>query len=202
MTINNLFPIPIGTFDLEPLTEEQHSWIVNQPCIKNIANRISQEKYLLDADIMAPIRSQIETYLLQYFRETVTQSNSVSLRITQSWCNYTGTGEAHHKHQHPNSIISGVYYPQTIKEDKIYFHNERVERSPYNLPKPAYNMYNSESWWISTPQNSLFLFPSGLEHSVNSREYHDAPDRVSLSFNTFYTGEIGEYDNATHLVLS
>jgi len=203
MPIHGLFPIPIGTYDLEPLTEEQHSWIVTQPTGPNIANRISKDKYLLDADIMAPIRAQIEMYLIHYFMESVTESNSVGLRITQSWCNFTGPGEAHHKHHHANSIISGVYYPQTTAEDRISFYNSRLERGAFSVAAPTDrdNLFNSRAWGFSTPQNSLILFPSDMEHEVSKRMETDVPDRVSVSFNTFFTGELGTYDSATHLTL-
>ena len=199
--MHGLFPTPVGLYDLEPLTEEQHSWIASQPTKSNKHNRISADKNVLDNEIMAPIRSQIETFLLQYFREAVTESNSAGLKITQSWCNYTGLNQAHHKHHHPNSVVSGVYYPQTTAEDKIYFYNSRLDREALSVETPTYTQFNSKTWWLPTPKDRLVLFPSSLEHSVNPRTETDVPDRISLSFNTFFTGEIGQIDDATYLAL-
>ena len=34
------------------------------------------------------------------------------LVITQSWLNKNKKGESHHEHVHPNSMVSGVWYPQ------------------------------------------------------------------------------------------
>jgi len=200
MELNSLFPIPVAKFEMPPLDKKQKSWLSEQPVQPNISNRISVNKNLLDEDFMSPVKESIDMFLAHYYSQTFSNSNEIKLRITQSWCNYAGIGEAHHKHHHPNSIISGVYYVQTNDEDKIYFYNDRVENSNFSFTKPEYNIYNSESWWIPTTENSLILFPSDLKHSVKNRQT-DHLDRISMSFNTFYTGPIGSEDNATFLNL-
>lgn len=201
MAVQGLFPTPVGLYEIDELTEEQHRWIVSRPAQKNTKNRISSDKYLLDADIMTPVRAQIETYLAQYFRETLSDSNSLSLRITQSWCNYAGVGESHPRHSHRNSIVSGVYYPQTTPEDTITFHHPTAEYRMFDLSRSNFNAFNSGSWWLPTPQNTLILFPSDLQHSVSARNRTDIPDRVSLSFNTFFIGELGNDGAVTALSL-
>jgi hypothetical protein len=40
---------------------------------------------------------------------------SVTPYITQSWLNYTETNQYHHKHEHPNSLVSGVFYVNDMK---------------------------------------------------------------------------------------
>tara|TARA_R110002167_G_scaffold145343_1_gene336277 strand:+ start:85 stop:693 length:609 start_codon:yes stop_codon:yes gene_type:complete len=201
MPTHGIFPTPVGMYQLRELTEIQRAWIVSRPTLSNAKNRISEQKCVLDEEIMAPVRSQIETYLDEYFREIYTHSNSVSLRITQSWCNYAGAGEAHHRHLHPNSIVSGVYYPQTTDEDTITFYNTKIYARAFALKVSQYNEFNSLSWWMPTTQGSMILFPSELEHSVNARSSTTAPDRISLSFNTFLTGDIGDEDVVNRLVI-
>ena len=201
MPVHSLFPIPIGLYELDALSEAQHDWVVGLPTIPNEQNRISDSKYVLDTEPMAPVRAQIEAHLMQYFREVYTDSTALGLRITQSWCNYTGVGEAHHKHDHPNSVVSGVYYPQTTDEDSITFYNTRLESRTLRPTTSTFNEFNSSSWWLPTTQGSLLLFPSDLPHSVSPREDASAPDRISLSFNTFYAGEIGDVEGADHLSL-
>ena len=34
------------------------------------------------------------------------------MAITQSWLNKNKKGESHHEHSTPNSMVSGVWYPQ------------------------------------------------------------------------------------------
>ncbi len=51
--------------------------------------------------------------------------NNITPYITQSWLNYTETNQYHHKHQHPNSLVSGVFYINCDdKFDKIKFFNQ------------------------------------------------------------------------------
>ena len=200
MIITELFPIPVVTYEMPTLDKKQKSWLSDQPTITNVGNRITKNKNLLDEDFMSPVKERIEMFLAEYYRQTISNSNEIKLRITQSWCNYAGRGESHHKHHHPNSILSGVYYVQTNDEDKIYFYNEKLMNSTFSVSTTEYNRYNSETWWIPTDENSLVLFPSDLRHSVESRNTDD-PDRISLSFNTFYTGSIGSEDNANFLSL-
>tara|TARA_R110000822_G_C15099965_1_gene471757 strand:- start:63 stop:668 length:606 start_codon:yes stop_codon:yes gene_type:complete len=200
MQINSLFPIPVGQFKLPVLTKKQKSYIINQPTNKNVGNRISKNKFLLNDKIMSHVKKQIEKFLMEYSKEIISHPDNCKLIITQSWCNYAGLNESHHRHTHPNSIVSGVYYPQTNKEDKIFFYNDRMTRSVLKVDKLVYNSFNSSSWWIPTEENSLILFPSDLEHSVENRATN-GPDRISLSFNTFYTGEIGNHDHSTFLSL-
>ena len=200
MQINSLFPIPVGKFEMPALTKKQKSHIINQPTRKNIANRISKNKFVLDDKAMSPVKKQIEKFLMEYSKETIAHKDNCKLIITQSWCNYAGINESHHKHRHPNSIVSGVYYPQTNEDDKIFFYNDRMTRSVINVDKLSYNQFNSETWWLPTEENSLILFPSDLPHSVENRTTNE-PDRISLSFNTFYKGEIGNNNHSTFLSL-
>ena len=93
----------------------------------------------------------------------------------------------HHSHNHPNSIISGVFYID-VEDDRIEF--ERPQSNQFVLPPKDYNMYNSGSWWLGVEEKSLLLFPSTLVHSVP--QIHHSKTRISLAFNTFIRGYIGD----------
>ena len=124
--------------------------------------------------------------------------DNVKLEITQSWINYTKTGQYHHKHAHPNSVISGVFYIQASKEiDKLFFYNESYQQIKI-VPK-EFHVYNSESWWLPVETGQLLLFPSSLTHMVATTSGED--DRISMSFNTFYKGKLGDEVALTGLTL-
>jgi len=198
-----LFPTPLGQYKLPPLTKSQYKFVLGQDNKINRSNRISLSKSILEDKLMAGVKSKIESCLTEYFKLAVSSNPNLKLRMTQSWSNYTGVGENHHKHSHSNSVISGVYYVQTLDTDAITFHHKDRSNYHWDVGSPDLNAFNSSSWWMPTPQDSLMLFPSELVHSVSSRKTKDenAPDRISISFNTFYTGEIGNDDDATKLVL-
>ena len=141
MRMSELFPIPVATYEMPTLDKKQKSWLSDQSTIRNAGNRVTKNKNLLDEDFMSPVKERIEMFLAEYYRQTISNSNEIKLRITQSWCNYAGRGESHHKHHHPNSILSGVYYVQTNDEDKIYFYNEKLMNSTFSVSTTEYNRY-------------------------------------------------------------
>jgi hypothetical protein len=99
---------------------------------------------------------------------------------------------------HPNSFVSGVFYPQSDKEtDKIYFYKDGYE--PLKIPTQNYNNWNSDSWWLEADPGRLYLFPSSLNHMVETVNGTDT--RISLSFNTFPVGIVGEDSELTGLRL-
>jgi len=45
----------------------------------------------------------------------------------------------------------------------------------------------------------LVIFPSSMVHDVDNNE--SDKDRVTISFNTFIRGEMGEPENSNHLII-
>lgn len=199
MIIENLFPTPIGFFKHEDgLTENQKTFLIEQEQRPNDGNTSSKERYLLKQKQLASLTTFIEKSLHDYLMATICPKNDVRLRLTQSWLNWTAPGQYHHKHAHPNSLISGVYYVNADKEkDKIFFYKDAYQQLKF--PPVEWNSYNSESWWYSVGSGDLVLFPSSLTHMVQTVGGEDT--RVSLAFNTFPVGYIGDEDELTALHL-
>ena len=195
MEIFNLFPTGLGLFDLgRDLTEEEISFIKGQETRGNMGNRTSSDTMILKNSELEGIKNFIETSVAEYFRSIYAPRNETTLRITQSWCNYTEPGEFHHKHAHPNSFISGVFYPQASKEtDKIYFYRDGYQQ--LKTPTESWNPYNSESWWMEAYTGRMFIFPSNLTHMVET--VMGGNTRISLSFNTFPVGNFGDAPSLT-----
>jgi uncharacterized protein (TIGR02466 family) len=199
MNVISLFPKAVGSFQLgRDLTEAEIKFIKDQPTRSNIGNSVSVDNYILEAKKLSDIRSFIEKSINEYLHEVYSPTDGISLRITQSWCNYSDPGQFHHRHEHPNSFLSGVFYPQADKEtDKIYFYHSRYDQ--VKLPVKTWNMWNSDSWWLEVGQGYLYIFPSSLTHMVE--KVQGSETRISLSFNTFPVGLIGEEESLTGLQL-
>lgn len=198
MNTHNLFPTPVGIFDLtRGLTKKELQQINKLERRPNMGNTTSANNNILKSSTFTSLRSWLEDCVQEYFKTVVNPKHDVSLRITQSWINYTEKGQFHHKHAHPNSFISGVFYIQTNDNDKIYFFKNGFQQIKF--PTNEYNIWNSDSWWLEAVNNRLLLFPSSLEHSVPYVEGDQT--RISLSFNTFPIGVIGEEMDLTGLKL-
>jgi len=195
--IHNLFPTAVGIYKLDrDLTDKEIDFIKGQDTRPNMGNTTSTDNTILRNKPLIKIRDFIETSIADYFKTIHNPKHEVSLKITQSWVNYTEPGQWHHKHAHPNSYISGVFYPQANREtDKIYFYRDGFQM--IKLPPQEWNLWNSESWWFQIGTGDLVLFPSNLQHMVETVKGEQT--RISLSFNTFPVGNIGEEVNLTGL---
>jgi len=196
--VNNLFPTAVVKFELgRNFSNDEMTFISNQSTYKNKGNTTSNNRYVLRQEEMNSLNTFVEKSVSEYLYAICSAKNEVQLRITQSWLNYCKPGEWHHKHKHPNSLISGVLYIKASKErDKIYFYRDDFQQ--IKLPVENWNLYNSESWWLEVNTGDLLLFPSHLSHMVETvRE----DDRVSLAFNTFPMGNLGDESELTALRL-
>jgi uncharacterized protein (TIGR02466 family) len=198
LNIYSVFPTAVGKFELgRNFSPEEMAFIENQPTRKNTGNTVSTDRYVLRHWTMAKLREFTESCIAEYLNTIYAPKHAVSLRLTQSWINYTKPGEYHHKHAHPNSFVSGVLYLKAAKErDKIYFYRDDYQQ--IKLPTDKWNLYNSEAWWFDIGAGELLLFPSRLTHMVETVRDEE---RVSLAFNTFPTGYLGEEEGLTALYL-
>ena len=199
MVLENLFPTPIGFFEFkEGLTPNQKEFFLSLEQRPNEGNTSSVDKYILKHNALADLTTFIEKSLHQYLMATICPKQDVRLRITQSWLNWTKPGQFHHKHAHPNSVISGCFYVNADKEsDKIFFYRDGYKQIQF--PPVEWNQYNSESWWYPVGSNSLVFFPSNLTHMVQPVVGDET--RISLAFNTFPVGYVGDEDGLTALHL-
>ena len=196
MQIVSLFPTAVGMFSLDrELTKKEKDYLLNLEEAPNMGNTTSKERFILRHNSMKNLHKFIQDSINTYFSEVIAPMKDASLYVTQSWVNYTKKGQWHHAHEHPNSILSGVFYIQSDAQDKIYFEKNHYDQ--ISFPTEKFNLYNSKTWWLEATQGRLVIFPSSLRHSVNAVETDHT--RVSLSFNTFARGVIGSEENLTLL---
>ena len=199
MNTHNLFPTAVTYFDFgSKLTDLELKFITEQETRNNDGNTTSINNNLFESAELTEVARFCEESLQQYFKEVYAPKHDVIPYITQSWANYTKKGQWHHKHEHPNSFISGVFYVQAQKDiDKIYFYKNGYQQ--IKVPTESFNLYNSESWWLGVETGQLILFPSHLTHMVQTVQTDET--RISISFNTFLKGYIGNDMELTGLHL-
>ncbi len=200
-TINSIFPTPIYVSKLNRKLKPLELNFVDKSkknFYKNSGNITSKNNYILNEKPFANIKKELELKVKDYFEKVICPVNTVIPYITQSWLNYTETNQFHHKHAHPNSIVSGVFYINCHETlDKIKFFNES-----YKTIKPEikdWNLWNSESWWFPVKTGDIIMFPSSLPHAVENKEGTNT--RISLAFNVFIKGKIGINEELTELIL-
>jgi uncharacterized protein (TIGR02466 family) len=200
MNLINLFPTPLGGSDIgREFTKEEIYLIKNLKRSKNIGNEKSDDSYILEMPELAGLKELITSKIREYFHLTFNPKSGVNIYITQSWANYTDPGGYHHVHTHANSIVSGVLYVCTELDDSIRF-TKPLSGSNISLGVDNWNIYNSKDWELSKIlPGHVLLFPSTLKHEVPDTISNG--ERISIAFNTFVKGTIGESEYSTELHL-
>ena len=199
--INSIFSTPIYISKLNrELTKKELSLIdkTKLDVFKNEGNTTSNDNYILNNKTFKDLKTHLDLIVQDYFNKVISPANNITPYITQSWLNYTKTNQYHHKHAHPNSLVSGVFYINCDdKFDKIKFFNDLYKT--IKLEVKDWNVWNSETWWFSVKTGDIILFPSSLTHMVETKEGDNT--RISLAFNVFIKGTVGNNKNLTELIL-
>tara|TARA_B000000532_G_scaffold137679_1_gene110508 strand:- start:2443 stop:3036 length:594 start_codon:yes stop_codon:yes gene_type:complete len=185
-----IFPTKIYSDFLDRrITDEELGEVIKlgEETHNNFGNLISDNQNILDNEKFIDIKNFIQSSLNEYIQKNIQPKNEVSIYITQSWLNYSRTNEFHHLHYHKNSYLSGVFYFNTVENDKIML----VDSQPkYCLEIES--EYSIDHWNFPVKHGQLVLFPSFLYHKVEKNSGEET--RVSLSFNTFINGDINNHN--------
>jgi uncharacterized protein (TIGR02466 family) len=199
-----LFPVPVLICSCPFDYSMEFEWIKKQSYRKGnenietrqVLNRQSNDTFILDKPEMSRVRQFIDIKLKEYVVNIMGSDNEMI--ITQSWLNKNGKAESHHEHKHPNSMISGVWYPQIHEKlPPIQFRDSQQRDVSLSIKK--YNNFNSTTFMLPMKKGELILFPSNLQHSVPVNSSDE--ERISLSFNTWAKGNLGNEKHLTYLPL-
>ena len=203
-SIHSIFPTPIYTTKIDRgFTKQELNFINEQKkyCNKNEGNINTKDNYILNRKEFKNIKKFLDKCCKDYLDKIICPKNNIELYITQSWLNYTEANQYHHKHEHPNSVISGVlYFDSDIENDKILFSHPIIyQQIRPETDKEKFNLWNSFTWFFPVETGNLFMFPSSTTHQVETKQGNNT--RISLAFNTFYKGSIGSNSQLTELIL-
>ena len=202
-SINNIFPTPVYITEMDRgFTKQELNFVKEQKkhCDKNMGNIRTKDNYILNRKQFKNIKKILSKHCENYLKNVICPQNDVELYITQSWLNYTETDQFHHKHAHPNSVVSGVlYFDSNIENDRILFSKPGYEQIIPDIDKTRFNLWNSQTWFFPVKTGQLIMFPSSTIHQVETKKGNNT--RVSLAFNTFYKGTIGSDSLLTELIL-
>lgn len=107
-------------------------------------------------------------------------------KIFTCWATKTEPESYSRLHNHSNSWLSGVYYPEGDKDFKISFMDSKTE---WFMDRPIeYNTYNESSKEFTANKNMLIIFPSYLRHQILPNK--SKKDRYSIAFNIMPVGQI------------
>jgi uncharacterized protein (TIGR02466 family) len=132
------------------------------------------------------------------------------IKVCLMWGNKSEYCDWHHTHSHPQSILSGILY-LTDNDSRTWFSIRNIwtnfsynteEQWPRNFPSifAGKGTKNSNDVIHKEPTKSghLLIFPSHLMHSVDENMSQNT--RYSVSFNSFFSGQVGNENSLSKVV--
>jgi len=194
--VMGMFPVPLYLGKLDDISPDELRFIDETEYEGETVdgNRISRDRRILEHPRMAQVKAQVIGHL-DIYRQTVLNTDN-ELYITQSWTNKNGKGTQHQAHYHANSVISGtLYFSPDEGVPPIVFKSDR--KTAIQVQYKQQNAYTADTFSFKPRTSMLILFPSSIEHFVPVN--NATSTRISLAFNTFVRGHLGEEKNLTAL---
>ena len=206
-SIQGIFPIPVYSgkrdSDLDSTEEKEIEDIIKSGLRVSSRHSFSNDSYIFNTKLKK-IKEFCEQHIKIYVKEIIKPKEELDFYITQSWLNVTKPGESHHQHYHSNSIISGVFYIQTDVGQALNYHDPNMKIKQINAVDierdNTNNIWSSDFLTFEVMENILILFPSWVSHSVKPNK-QQTKNVISISFNTFVRGNLGQQDKLNQLIL-
>lgn len=186
--IQDLFKVPIYKVKLDLDVEKLQSFCSEHRNkdigrLKSNIGGYHSNDLSLDEVSLQPLIEKIETHSSKFSKEFL----GTEQVLDNMWININSYKDTNRPHNHPHCDISGVYYIKTPKNcGNIVFEHPALDVLTYyfkDKPKES-NAYNAVTWWMPSEVNTLYLFPSWLNHCVEANE-NKTEERISISFNTY-----------------
>ena len=214
MELQNIFPTPLAIGQVPykfretiPLLES-FDIKYQEDSVGAVYGERTRDSYILNSPKLKEFKTYLESEI-QNFAINGLNLDSSDYIITQSWVSLKNPNQEHHIHNHPNSVISGVFYWEEVDGENpiINFHRTQITNTwtlrPKGLGTISHNNLKNPDFgdnvYIKMSPGSLVLFPSFLPHSVSLNE--SSKVRKSLAFNSVTSYGIGSEAELTELKL-
>lgn len=185
--LHQIFPTAVAEFDLsdESAVKDVKQLIDNNEAIAAIEHGLVQNGFssygsnmhILNEPAFAPLKA----LMLECVHDYSYQLSLGDLEISNSWYNKFSQGGKIQAHRHEGSVCSAAFYPHVEEGSaNLRFHSPL---KPYRMNElfGDENYLNTYFWEFPAKKNTLYIFPSWLEHETNVN-YSD--ERYVISFNT------------------
>jgi len=197
-TIYNPFATPIYKSSIgRDFTKEELEFLTQKAYegVRHDGNWVTDDKGILDYDVMSDIKQKLQTNLDNYLESIYTTSDDVRLVPVISWVTRCDKGNYHPPHNHQNSVASAIIYVSVGDVDGTIFFRPGMKR--WDLTPREETYYNADTYYSPAKPGGIAIFPSDIMHYVPT-VMHDVT-RIAISVNTFFEGSIGRAHGGTLL---
>jgi uncharacterized protein (TIGR02466 family) len=179
-----LFPTCVMEFDLSDSITDIEALLeiidtsesTQHELIKNGKSSFHSGYNILDLETVRPIKQIIELCLLDYCSATGLDK----VTIANSWWNKINRDGSLGFHRHTCSVVSGAFYPRISPNSSSLTFISPISQCKMNDSYNKYTEFSTQLHEFSVKQNHMYLFPSWLEHGVNT---NNSEERTVISFN-------------------
>ena len=194
MTIQDIFKIPIYEVKLDLDIKEIQSFCKKHKIegksrvLSNVGGYQSHDLSLKDVALQ-PLIKEIETHSTKFANAFI---NERCQGIKNMWININSYKDTNMAHRHAGCDLSGVYYVKAPSDcGNIVFEHPAYDLLQYHNILAGVRVWEPEKWSAYNTiragklaeENTLYLFPGWLKHSVNPSQ-NKTEERISVSFNT------------------
>lgn len=217
--MNKLYILPQYIYSFQAstkLVDDTLSLLKNEEeeYVKNSGNFHSTN--LSDRKEFRKLKKWFNKCLRECLVDLNTDQHISDVKVCLMWGNKSNYNQWHHTHTHPQSILSGILYLTdndsrtwfSIRNIWTNFSNNTEEKWPRNFPsvfagedkaiKSTLYSNNDVIHKEQTKSGHLVIFPSHLIHSVD--ENLSEHPRYSVSFNSFFSGQVGDTSSLSKVV--
>ena len=205
--IFSMFPSPLFVCNYKGDTDEIIKHFDSQPLTPgdNSYGKVSENTYLLDHPICQDLSNWIKGAFEDFATHVMRYKHS-GVQFTQSWLSYKHPNQLHKAHQHPNSLISGVFYYDIQEDDSpICFSKQSIGINKPFL-EPSYltdyqdHPFSQDIIYFQPKPNDLIVFPSYINHGVPPNTTNRI--RKCLGINALTKGVFGTPDTVSEIIFN
>lgn len=200
--VHSLFPVPFYTSEVELDMEDIRIKISKLARYREGLNDSDgyiypKNEQLFNRKEFADVKTEAKRHVDRFMREVMHYDYDDSF-FACSWFNINVPGSHHHRHYHPNSIISGVIFITNPDNSGQLLFNTPQQRDILLEPKRGSEdtIYNMSTFSPKQDVGCIALFPSWLEHAVSKNMSEE--NRLTIAFNVFVKGHLGSSHTLTY----
>ena len=200
MQIHQLFPTTILKDNINrPFTKAETDFYQNaiyRPDISNSTEsphriNLSLDHAVLENAVMANIKEFIMQRVNHYMFNVMQINDRVTFYISRSWFIQSKKGDFGRRHDHPNSILSGIFYFRApVDCGNIMFYENKTSKfgsMQFGFTPP--NALNSTHVSVPPTDGTMIIFPSALAHEISINQADET--RYSMAFDIWVKGTMG-----------
>ena len=183
-------------------------WTLPNDIVDDSLDFLNTLKYHKNGDIEStelfdfqPLTNYVTTACVELQNKIYQTNEQFQIVPTIFWANKTNFLGKHHRHDHVNSLYSGIVYLTSDENSgatRFYYSNiyRYYESNLFTLSENKSTIKNNFDYY---PQKGkMIIFPSNIEHETIANK---KSERVTIAFNTFIKGVIGSSNHKTLLNL-